>query len=48
VYGAAAVITADSVEAIAHDPPGKYCLSKKLEPIDPDGLLDDQFAPGEL
>jgi phenylacetate-CoA ligase len=48
VYGPAAVITADSVEAIAPDPPGKYCLSKKLEPIDPDGLLDDQFAPREL
>jgi hypothetical protein len=47
VYGSAAVITADSVEAIAPDPPGKYCLSKKLEPIDPDGLLDDQFAPRE-
>jgi hypothetical protein len=48
VYGPAAVITADSVEAIAPDPPGKYCLSKRLEPIDPDGLLDDQFAPSEL
>jgi phenylacetate-CoA ligase len=48
VYGPAAVITADPVEAIAPDPPGKYCLSKRLEPIDPDGLLNDQFAPSEL
>jgi phenylacetate-CoA ligase len=45
VYGPTAVITTDLVEAIAPDPPGKYCLSKKLEPVDPDGLLDDQFAP---
>jgi phenylacetate-coenzyme A ligase PaaK-like adenylate-forming protein len=48
VYGPAAVITADPVEAIAPDPPGKYCLSKKLEPIDPDVLLDNQFAPSGL
>jgi phenylacetate-coenzyme A ligase PaaK-like adenylate-forming protein len=48
VYGPAAVITADFVEAIAPDPPGKYCLSKRLEPIDPDILLDDQFSPSEL
>jgi hypothetical protein len=47
VYGSAAVITAGPVEAIAPDPPGKYCLSKKLEPIDPDVLLDGKFAPRE-
>lgn len=47
VYGAKAVITADPVEAIAPDPPGKYCLSKRLEPIDPDGLLDGEFAPSD-
>jgi phenylacetate-CoA ligase len=47
VYGSAAVITAGPVEAIAPDPPGKYCLSKKLEPIDPDALLDGKFAPRE-
>jgi hypothetical protein len=45
VYGPAAVITADPVEAIAPDPPGKYWLSRKVEPIDPDLLLDDQFSP---
>jgi hypothetical protein len=45
VYGPAAVITADPVEVIAPDAPGKYCLCKKLEPIDPDILLDDQFSP---
>jgi phenylacetate-CoA ligase len=48
IYGPAAVITTDRVEAIAPAPPGKYCLSKRLEPIDPDVLLDDQFAPSEL
>jgi len=47
VYGPAAVITTDRAEAIAPAPPGKYCLSKRLEPIDPDVLLDDQFAPSE-
>lgn len=45
VYGSAAVITVDPVEAIAPDPPGKYCLAKMLEPIDPDLLLDDKYAP---
>jgi len=48
VYGPAAAVTTDQVEAIAPDPPGKYCLSKRLEPINPDTLLDDQFAPSEL
>jgi hypothetical protein len=48
VYGPAAVITTDPVEAIAPDPPGKYCLSKKLEPFDTDILLDGQFAPSGL
>jgi phenylacetate-CoA ligase len=48
VYGPAAVITAGPVEGITPDPPGKYCLSKKVEPIDPDGLLDGHFAPSEL
>ena len=45
VYGAAAVITADPVEAITPDPPGKYCLARMLEPIDPHALLDDKYAP---
>jgi phenylacetate-coenzyme A ligase PaaK-like adenylate-forming protein len=48
VYGPAAVITADFAEAIAPDPPGKYCLSKRVEPFDPDILLDEQFAPSGL
>jgi phenylacetate-CoA ligase len=48
VYGRAAVITTDRVESIAPDPPGKYCLSKRLEPVDSDVLLDGQFAPSEL
>ncbi|MGD0919104.1 MAG: hypothetical protein ABSB22_21895 [Thermodesulfobacteriota bacterium] len=45
VYGAAAVITAEPVEAIAPDPPGKYCLSRMIEPIDPHALLDEEYAP---
>jgi len=45
VYGAAAVITADPVEAIVPDFPGKYCLARMLGPIDPHALLDDKFAP---
>ena len=48
VYGPAAVITADPVEAIAPDPPGKYCLTKKVGPMDPEVLLDEQFSPGGL
>jgi len=48
VYGPAAVITTDSVDAIAPDPPGKYVLSKRLDPVDADVLLDDQFAPSGL
>jgi len=48
VYGPAAAITLEPVAAIVPDPPGKYCLSKRLEPIDPDLFLDSQFAPSEL
>ena len=45
VYGTAAVIRAESVKGIAPDPPGKYCLARMLEPIDPHGLLDEEYAP---
>jgi hypothetical protein len=45
VYGAAAVIRAEPVEAIAPDPPGKYCLARMLNPIDPHALLDEEYAP---
>ena len=44
VYGGA-VITAEAVEAIAPDPPGKYRLVKSMESIDADALLDVRFAP---
>jgi phenylacetate-coenzyme A ligase PaaK-like adenylate-forming protein len=47
VYGPEAAITADCVEAIAPDPPGKYCLSRRLESFDPDALLDNRFAPSD-
>jgi hypothetical protein len=47
VYGPAAVITAEPVPAIVPDPPGKYCLSRRREPVDADALLDDKFAPRE-
>jgi phenylacetate-coenzyme A ligase PaaK-like adenylate-forming protein len=45
VYGPAAVITTEPVEATVPDPPGKYRLARALEPIDPDALLDDKYAP---
>ncbi len=48
VYGPEAVLTAGCVEAIAPDAPGKYCLSKRFDSIDPDLLLDDKFAPSGL
>jgi phenylacetate-CoA ligase len=48
VYGPSVAITASPVEAIVPDLPGKYCLCKKVDPINPDKLLDDRFAPSEL
>jgi phenylacetate-CoA ligase len=45
VYGPAAVITVEPVEGIAPDPPGKYALTRALEPIEPDALLDERYAP---
>ena len=48
VYGRAAVITAEPVEAIAPDPPGKYSLAKAIEPIEADALLDETYAPRRL
>ncbi len=44
-YGGRAVITAERVDAIRPDPPGKYKLAKRHEPIDHDALLDERFAP---
>lgn len=45
LYGPRAVVTAWAVSAIAPDPPGKYRLTRSLLPIDPDALLDRQYAP---
>ncbi len=45
LYGPEAAITHEPVQAIAPDPPGKYCLSRSSEAIDPDTLLDPQYAP---
>jgi phenylacetate-coenzyme A ligase PaaK-like adenylate-forming protein len=45
LYGKAAVITMEPVEAILPDPPGKYKLAKMYEPIDHDALLDERYAP---
>ncbi len=45
VYGPGALITVEPVEAIAPDPPGKYRLTRSLEPIDARALLDDDYAP---
>jgi phenylacetate-coenzyme A ligase PaaK-like adenylate-forming protein len=45
LYGGAATITAELVESIVPDPPGKYKLAKSIEPVDSDALLDARFAP---
>ena len=45
VYGPTAAITTEAVEGISPDPPGKYRLAKPLDPIDPDTLLDQRYAP---
>ena len=45
IYGPKATITAEPVEGISPDPPGKYRLAKPLELIDPDTLLDERYAP---
>lgn len=45
LYGPAASITTNAVEAITPDPPGKYRLTRALSPIDADYLLDTRFAP---
>lgn len=48
LYGPEASITADAVRAVTPDPPGKYLLARRLEPIDPDALLDAAWAPRAL
>jgi phenylacetate-coenzyme A ligase PaaK-like adenylate-forming protein len=45
LYGPAASITVEPVEAIAPDPPGKYSLAKAIELIEPNALLDETYAP---
>jgi phenylacetate-CoA ligase len=45
VYGAGAALTLEPVDAIAPDPPGKYILAKRYEPVDADALLDKAYAP---
>ena len=45
VYGNAAVITAEPAGAIVPEPPGKYKLAKPHETVDPDALLDVEYAP---
>ncbi len=45
LYGPAASVTAEPAPAIAPDPPGKYRLTKSVEPVDPDALLDRRCAP---
>jgi len=45
LYGADAAIAAERVDAIRPDPPGKYKLAKRYEPIDHDALLDERYAP---
>lgn len=48
VYGAAAAITADLVEEISPDPPGKYRLTRSLDPVDASTLLDQRYAPENI
>jgi phenylacetate-CoA ligase len=48
LYGGRAAITAELVEAIAPDPPGKYKLTKALELVDSTVLLDERFAPRSI
>jgi phenylacetate-coenzyme A ligase PaaK-like adenylate-forming protein len=45
LYGGRAVIRSERVDAIRPDPPGKYKLAKRNEPLDHDALLDGRFAP---
>jgi phenylacetate-CoA ligase len=45
LYGPEASIMAEPVRAVTPDPPGKYLLARRLEPIDPDTLLDAAYAP---
>lgn len=45
LYGRAAVITTEQVEAIIPDPPGKYKLAKMYELVDHDAMLDERYAP---
>jgi phenylacetate-coenzyme A ligase PaaK-like adenylate-forming protein len=45
LYGGRAVIRSTQVDAIRPDPPGKYKLAARYEPIDHDALLDGRFAP---
>ncbi len=47
LYGDAAAVATEAVEAILPDPPGKYKLAKMYEPIDHDALLDERYAPRE-
>ncbi len=48
LYGPEAQILTTPVAAIAPDPPGKYRLSRTLQPPDADSLLDEQYAPTAL
>jgi phenylacetate-CoA ligase len=45
LYGPSARIAAERVDSIAPDPPGKYKLTKAVEPVDADSLLDGRCAP---
>jgi len=48
VYGNTAVVTVEAVGAIVPDPPGKYKLAKPHEIVDPEALLDAEYAPRVL
>jgi phenylacetate-CoA ligase len=45
LYGRGAAVETEAVEAVVPDPPGKYNLVKRYEPVDGDALLDGRYAP---
>jgi phenylacetate-CoA ligase len=45
LYGRGAAVATEEVRAIVPDPPGKYKLAKRYEPVDHDTLLDGRYAP---
>jgi len=45
LYGSGAEVAAEHVRAVTPDPPGKYLLARRHEPVEPDALLEAAYAP---